>query len=145
MKVQLSESVVLPRILSPAMAHIWCWRACVVVVFCWCCSPGWMNCPIMCAAYVCWQVSCLVRSSQLSQAEESDKDGWLESELLVSGLPVSEVWICAPLYLLWRLCILRVMKSPVLPTATKACAKRTGAAASVERRQREPARAISPE
>ncbi len=33
----------------------------------------------------------------------------------------------------------------ILPTVTTACAKRTGAAANVQRRQREPARAISPE
>ncbi len=41
--------------------------------------------------------------------------------------------------------VLGVLKLLVLATVATACAKRTGATASVERRRREPDRAITPE
>ncbi len=40
---------------------------------------------------------------------------------------------------------LGVIMLPISVSVTTACAKRTGAAASIERRRREPARAISPD
>ena len=62
-----------------------------------------------------------------------------------TNIPTSAATCSGKNYLGFGTLCLGVQNYLFLPTTTAACAKRTGAAACVERRRREPDRVISPE
>ena len=109
-------------------------------------TPGGLQWPLGCSKYACASPGGGLLLASFAMNEASLSDGLPVSQMLSMWLSQHDVVNAIHVRsLLCRLVVSGLIITPIFQSAVCALAKRTGAAASVERRRREPARVISPE